>query len=143
MKTGRGFTLLEILIALTILLLMLSLATNSMKTARMNSEQAANHLQLATFLPLFTERIQQTIRSAPSEAMSGSGELQGVQFQWRANVVQKRSPASQFNPEAMTETKFNERFLLYEVQLTLTKQGKSRTFKYLELAWLPVKFIVS
>lgn len=131
----RGFTLIEVLIAAAILFMVLSLATVSFKTARESSSKAAAELQMLSPLPFMMDTIRTQIRLNPQERLEGDGAFDGVAYRWTAITEQYQAPIGFFDPESMSESRFQPRFRLYKVELIVQVGLRERTVTYKELAW--------
>ena len=83
MNAQRGFTLLEVLIAATILFTVLTVATGTYRNALLASSRAEALVSLLTPLPLITSSIRDRLRANPVERLDGRAELLGVQFEYR------------------------------------------------------------
>jgi prepilin-type N-terminal cleavage/methylation domain-containing protein len=135
---ARGFTLIEVLIAATILFVVIAAATEAYRGALQSSRRAEATVRLLTPLPLITAAVRDTLRSRPEERVSGSAELLGVAYEFAAVTAQYGSPAPRFDADLGDFTSYPPRFRLYDVRLTLRGAGAERTFAYQELAWEPV-----
>lgn len=131
----RGFTLIEVLIAAAILFMVLSLATVSFKTARESSAKAAAEMQLLSPLPFVMDTIRTQIRLNPQASLEGDGAYDGVTYRWTAMTEKYKAPIAFFDPESMSESRFQPRFRLYQVELVLQTGRRERTVTYKELAW--------
>ena len=134
----RGFTLVEVLIASTILFTVLGVASMSYRAAVLASAKAEATVAMLTPVPLITAAIRSQLRTKPVEASAGSGELLGVGFEWEATTSRYGSPPRRFDPDTTSFVDYPPRFRLYEVRLTLAYRDSSREFLYEELAWEPL-----
>lgn len=140
MRRQAGFTLLEVLIAATILFTVLAVATETYRNALLASSRAEGLVSLLTPLPLITSSIRSQLRSNPAEKLDGGAELLGVRYEWEATTVRYGSPARRFDPDVADFRDYPKRFRLYDVRLTLARAGQERVFLYQELAWEPVRW---
>lgn len=139
MKRQAGFTLLEVLIAATILFTVLAVATETYRNALLASSRAEGVVNLLTPLPLITASIRSQLRSNPVATLDGAAELLGVSYEWQATTARYGAPARRFDPDFADFRDYPPRFRLYDVRLTLAKAGQERVFLYQELAWEPVR----
>jgi type II secretory pathway pseudopilin PulG len=130
-----GFTLLEVLIAATILFAVLAVATETYRGALLASSRAEGLVSLLTPLPLITSSIRSQLRSNPAETLNGGAELLGVKYDWEASTVRYGSPPRRFDPDATDFRDYPPRFRLYDIRLTLHRAGQQRVFLYQEIAW--------
>jgi prepilin-type N-terminal cleavage/methylation domain-containing protein len=140
MRRQAGFTLLEVLIAATIMFTVLAVATETYRNALLASSRAEGLVNLLTPLPLVTSAIRSQLRSNPVEKLDGSAELLGVRYEWDATTVRHGSPARRFDPDFADFRDYPQRFRLYDVRLKLARGGQERVFLYQELAWEPVRW---
>jgi prepilin-type N-terminal cleavage/methylation domain-containing protein len=134
-RRERGFTLLEVLIAATILFTVLAVATETYRNSLLASSRAEGLVTMLTPLPLITSSIRSQLRSNPVETVSGDSELLGVEYRWEAATVRYGSPPRRFDPDRTDFVDYPKRFRLYDVKLTLRRGGQERSFLYQELAW--------
>jgi prepilin-type N-terminal cleavage/methylation domain-containing protein len=137
MMLRRGFTLVEVLIAATILFASLAIVTESYRASLMASEKAAKTANMLTPLPMIVGQIQGRLLENPVETVTGDGEALGVNFSFRATTAQFLAPPRSFEPESGKYVQFKQRFRLYNVTLNLRLKSQTRTFQYQEIAWLP------
>lgn len=137
MRRGAGFTLVEVLIAATILFATLAIVTESYRASLMASEKAARTAKMLTPLPMIVAHIQGKLLEQPLERVVGDGEVLGVQFRFQADTSSFLAPPRSFEPETGRFVEFKERFRLYDVSLNLRLGSQSRVFEYQEIAWLP------
>lgn len=135
MNGQRGFTLLEVLIAATILFTVLAVAAGTYRNALLASSRAEGLVSLLTPLPLITSSIRDRLRADPAERVDGRAELLGVRFEWEATTARFAPPARRFDPDLTDFRDYPPRFRLYDVRLKLEKGGQQRVFLYQELAW--------
>lgn len=139
MKRSKGFTLVEVLIAAVILFATLSLSAMSIQSLRQNSAQAEKVIKTLKPARMIALEIQQQIRSQGRQAqdsISGSGVLEDVSYLWQADAVQKGSAPPQLDVDRGTTIIPPDRFVLYQVDLQLTREGRTEELQYKELAWL-------
>jgi prepilin-type N-terminal cleavage/methylation domain-containing protein len=135
----RGFTLLEVLIAATILFTVLAVATETYRNALLASSRAQGLVAMLTPLPLITSAIRNQLRTNPLETGNGRSELLGVAYEWEATTVRYGSPPTRFDPDVTDFTSYPPRFRLYDVRLELRRGTQQRVFLYQEIAWEPMR----
>ena len=142
-QTQRGFTLVEVLIAAVIMFTVLATATLSLRGALVASERAARTTELLAPLPWITSTIRDSLRDrvleTPTTEYSGDGALFGVDYRFRAELVRFAPPPPRFDPDVADFIEYPPRFGLYDVELTLEREGESSRFIYQELAWRPLE----
>lgn len=139
----RGFTLIEVLIAAVIMFTVLATATLSFRGTLTASERATRTTELLAPLPWITSTIRDSLRDkvleAPTPEYSGDGAIFGVDYRFHAELVRFGSPPPRFDPDAQDFIEYAPRFGLYDVELTLEREGYSSSFIYQELAWRPLE----
>jgi prepilin-type N-terminal cleavage/methylation domain-containing protein len=135
----RGFTLLEVLIAATILFTVLAVATETYRNSLLASSRAQGLVTMLTPLPLITSAIRNQLRSNPVEKLDGSSELLGVGYEWEAITVRYGSPPYRFDPDVTDFVSYPKRFRLYDITLKLRLAKQERVFLYQEIAWEPMR----
>ena len=134
-----GFTLVEVLIAATIMFTVLATAALSLRTALNASERASSTTELLAPLPWITPTIRDSLLENPAPERSGEGTLFGVDYRYRAVMVRSDPPPPRFDPDLLEFVEYPPRFLLYDVELTLERDGATEQFLYQELAWRPLE----
>jgi prepilin-type N-terminal cleavage/methylation domain-containing protein len=133
---SKGFTLVEVLIASTILFSVLALSSFAFKSLRQNSQQAERTILLNSPVRSLMLSIQQELRVTAPEQMQGQGEIQGIQYQWSASSEPLMATPEVFDVDAQAFTQSQPRIRMYNVALTLRLVNKEKVYKYKELAWL-------
>jgi len=135
----RGFTLLEVLIAATILFTVMAVATETYRNSLLASGRAQGLVTMLTPLPLITSAIRNQLRSNPVEKLDGRAELLGVEYEWEATTVRYGSPPYRFDPDVTDFVSYPKRFRLYDIRLKLRLAKQQREFLYQEIAWEPMR----
>jgi hypothetical protein len=138
-KRQGGFTLLEVLIAATILFTVLAVATETYRNALLASGRAEGLVAMLTPLPLITSSIRSQLRSNPVERLDGGADLLGVNYRWEATTARYGSPPRRFDPDATDFRDYPPRFRLYDIRLELRRGRQERVFLYQEVAWEPMR----
>ena len=81
---ARGFTLIEVLIAATILFAALTVISESYRTSMQSARRAETVVRMLTPLPMIVSNIQAALRADPLERAAGEGEMLGVRYQFKA-----------------------------------------------------------
>ncbi len=139
MRRERGFTLLEVLIAATILFTALAVATETYRNSLLASRRAEGLVTLLTPLPLITASIRSQLRSNPVAESNGAADILGVSYEWQATTARYGSPPRRFDPDATEFVDYPPRFRLYDIRLALRRAGQERVFLYQEVAWEPMR----
>ncbi|TMP45683.1 hypothetical protein CWB96_10895 [Pseudoalteromonas citrea] len=137
----KGFTLIEILVASTILFTSIASVTLIYKSSLTASLKAEQRLEQAGVISILLREIQQDIRlnSKVSQlTLQGEGSIWGVEYSWLAEVEGFKSPADKFDTTSGQIERFDKRYLLWDVHLKLGSGRSVREFNYKELSWLQV-----
>jgi len=130
---ARGFTLVETLVAATIMLLVLTSAFLAFQGAIIASAKAQERLELLSVVPLIRSEITNEMRLAGLRA--GEGGVNGVRYSWEAI---NSASGTRINLEtAGTEVSesADRQFDLWAVLLTVNSGGADREFEFTELTW--------
>lgn len=138
-RRQSGFTLVEVLIAAVIMFTVLATATLSLRGALVASERASRTTELLAPLPWITPAIRDSLLENPAFERSGEGAMFGVDYRYEAVMARSGSPPPRFEPEIADFMEYAPRFLLYDVELTLERDGETTQFLYQELAWRPLE----
>ena len=139
MKHERGFTLLEVLIAATILFTAIAVASETYRAALLASRKAETLVAMLTPLPLITSSIRNDLRSDPAEQREGAAAMMGVGYTWRATTARYEPPPARFDADRLDFVSYPPRFRLYDVELKLWLRGQKRVYIYQEVAWEPMR----
>jgi hypothetical protein len=135
---AAGFTLIEVLIAATLLFVVIAITAETYRGALLATRRAESVVGMLAPIPLITADIRNTLRNEPLEAREGRGILMGVDYEYEATTARFGSPPKRFDPTKQVLSGYPPRFRLYDVTLTLRFHGQTRVYVYQELAWLPV-----
>ncbi|WP_306520507.1 PilW family protein [Rheinheimera sp.] len=131
-----GFTLVEILIAATILFIVVGLVAEVYRAANLSGSKASRGADVTLVTPLLMDTIQARLREAKSdEPQQQQGVLLGFRFEWQAKVIQKGGSAPRFSPENEAPASGPDRFYLWQVDLRLDAGNYQRSFQFTELSW--------
>jgi hypothetical protein len=136
-RTSRAFTLVEVLIASTILFATITVISESYRASLMASDKASKTAEMLTPLPLIVGHIKNQLLETPEERVEGRGEVLGVKFEYAATTKKFAPPPRLFEPETGVFRSYSPRYRLYNVRLTLRTGVVIRSFDYQEVAWLP------
>ncbi len=129
-----GFTLLEVLVAATIMFTVLSLSALAVKTYRESSAKAERRIHLLSYVSLVAPQIQSKLKD-PASLTEGNGQFGDMHYQWRAELIAHKAAPRQMNPDTGQFEQTPKRFKLYRVELQLNSQGLSIDKSYTEVTW--------
>lgn len=131
-----GFTLLEVLVASTILIITISAMTLIYRTAVLSSTKASKNVQLYGNISLITNTIQNQIRGGNStKSKSGENQINGTKYSWKSELIEKKGAPLRFNPDEGIWEEQPARFYLWKVYLTVENENLSKNYEYHELSW--------
>jgi Tfp pilus assembly protein PilV len=96
----RGVTLIEILVAMTILFATVTTGMVAWQNSLNSSEKAANLLQLLAKTDYCRDHVLAVLRENSAAQQSGRGEFDAVHFSWQANQLAFQPPPPRFEPES-------------------------------------------
>jgi prepilin-type N-terminal cleavage/methylation domain-containing protein len=138
-SNNHGFTLLEVLVASTILFASIAAVTLIFKSAYVASDKAQRKLVQTSVIPALLPIIQQEIRSqttSQTDELTGNGTLWGEKYQWRSHVIAYKSPAEKFDVDTTRMESFPKRYKKWQVELTVGVGRSQLNYQYHELSWL-------
>lgn len=132
----KGFTLIEVLIAATILFTVIAVVSQSYRNATTASEKASRSVELVGVVPLLLDTIRFRLRQADvSQSIDQEGVLNGFVFSWQARVIKTGAPPDRLDPEDGGTVSFDDKFYLWQVDLSVSKQQYIQQFSFNELTW--------
>jgi len=135
-RSQKGFTLIEVLIAATILFAVIGVVSQTYRGATIASSKATRSAELLGITPLLLDTIRFRLKMEKTDKqIDDEGILNGFQFQWNAHVIKKGAPPSRLSPEDGGLVSFDNKFYLWQINLTVKKQDYSQSFQFEELTW--------
>ncbi len=133
---NQGFTLIEVLIASVILFLFLALASEAFSQSALSSRKAERAAKVAAIVPLMIENIRVQIVEAEQVSDLGSeGVLFELNYAWRAKLLKRLKPPRRFDPDENEFKEYDERFNLWQVDVTVGEGTYQRSWQYEEVSW--------
>ncbi|MCC5824607.1 type II secretion system protein J [Alkalimonas sp.] len=133
--SGTGFTLIEILVAMTILFTVVTTGFVAYQTALNAGERANQTRVMLTALPFIKQQIRSELLSQPTQSQ-GEGTMLSVAYRFD-NQPGPLTGTPDFADELEVGAGPNKaRFRLHRIQLELYYQQQARTFAYQELTWI-------
>ncbi|WP_258807324.1 type II secretion system protein [Pseudidiomarina sp. CB1] len=132
-RDSAGFTLIEVLIAMTILTASVVTAMLAFQNNMRNSAKAAEVTHLLTQVEVLRSAIEFDLQHTDRRQQ----ELfsQGVRATWKAEQVAYEAPAKYFSDAELDFREYGPRYRLYAVTLTMEFGTSRREFNYEELVW--------
>lgn len=132
----RGFTLIEVLVATVILFLFITMAAQIFRQSADSSLKAERAVKVSALVPLVVENIRNQIDEAKSlGTLRGKGQLQEVTYQWQASLAQRMPPIEGFDTLEQEFRTFEDKYNLWNVDLTVSIGNYQRHWVYEELTW--------
>ena len=133
-KSIKGFTLIEVLIASVILFLFLAIASQAFNQSATASRKAERAAKIAGLLPLLTENIRNKIVAAKQiSVQSDSGSFFDLNYQWEATLLERLGPPKRLSVEIEDDTR--DRFNLWQVNVIIGEGRYQRRWQYEEITW--------
>ena len=131
-----GFTLIEVLIAATILFLIIAMSTEVFRVVTTSSAKAQRAVEVSSVVPLIVESVRQELQTGRvTQDTDGDGSFMSVEYYWRAQLLEKRPAPERFDPDEMEVKTYRDRFYFWTVELTIQLNDYSREFVYEEVTW--------
>ncbi|WP_294085952.1 prepilin-type N-terminal cleavage/methylation domain-containing protein [Pseudoalteromonas sp.] len=121
---ARGFSLVEVLIAMVILFSFLAMMANTFSVTRKSSENAEGAAVLSLIFPLVKTKI---ISEIEREKLSSEGVLSvlnGVEYHWQAKLLKEQLSLTSLNSNTSKMVR------LYQIDLKMTYLGYERTYNF-------------
>ncbi len=131
-----GFTLLEVLISSIILFLFITMASQAFSQAAQSSLKAERAAKVASLVPLLMENIRGKVLAVNTLGdVAGQGKMLDMQYHWQAKLLERKRPASRFDPSTMEFKDYKDRFNLWSVEVVVTIGKYQRSWQYEEISW--------
>lgn len=133
---SKGFTLIEVLIAATILFISVSAMTLVYRTASISSITASKNVSFSGSVGLILNTIKSEVRgSNATSPQSGSGHIAGTDYSWQTELVSKSAPPSRFDVDSGNWVTPPDRFYLWKVELKINNESKEKNYNFKEISW--------
>jgi len=133
---SRGFTLIEVLIASVILFGSISIVSQAFRGSVESSIKAKRSVQAAAIVPLLLSTIEYRLQTQSLNKVAfQEGVIDEAKFTWTANVIQKDGPPARLSPEEGEVIVFDDKFYLWQVNLTVQLQDTENVYSYKQLTW--------
>ncbi|MDN7124464.1 type II secretion system protein [Pseudidiomarina terrestris] len=133
-RATSGFTLIEILVAMTILFATVVTGVMAFQNNMQNSVKAAEVTHILTQLDTVRSNIKYSLQHQ-GETVGRDLYSQAVEISWQAELVDYLRPAPFFEDATGGYSQYAPRYRLYAVTLTMLYGSTKRTFNYEELVW--------
>lgn len=130
----KGFTLIEILVAMTILFAAVVTGVMAFQNNMQNSVKAAEVLHVLSQV----DAARSSIKFSLQHEQETSGQdlyTQDVKIDWQAEEVAYLPPAPTYDVDTNSFTQLGPRYHLYAITLTMAYGTTTRVFNYEELVW--------
>ena len=135
MRSQRGFTLIEVIIAAVILFSAVAVTSELYKVSLLSAEKAGASAQIYQVNPTALSMIQSNIielhQQSSKTSYQNRFELMGIAYEWQAErkLFKPRAPFALDNEPA------ENRFSFYQVQVQAKKDTKEINFQFEVVAW--------
>lgn len=133
---AAGFTLIEVLIAATILFTVVAAVSQVYQGATKASLSASRSVEVSALVPLLADTISFHLRQADvTQQVTQQGILNDYRFSWTASVIRRGAPPAKFEFETDSYTTFDEKFYLWQVELEIEKDNYAQQYQFTTLSW--------
>ena len=133
---NRGFTLIEVLIAAVILFGSISIVSQAFRGSVTSSVKAKRSVQAAAIVPFLLSTIEYRLQNQSlNEVAFQEGVIDKAMFTWTASVIKKDGPPARLSPEDGEVTIFDDKFYLWQVNLTVQQQETKNEYSYKQITW--------
>ncbi|WP_440054196.1 PilW family protein [Pseudoalteromonas sp. T1lg65] len=137
-RSKKGFTLVELLVSVVILLTVITTVSMIYRGAFISSEKASTYIQFSSSMTGILDLVRYDIRNSPFErsALQGSGTNGKVSYSWSASQIKEKSyPAPVVPGEFGFAQGALNRYKLWLVTLNVEAQGITRQYQFREVNW--------
>ncbi|MDN7126981.1 prepilin-type N-terminal cleavage/methylation domain-containing protein [Pseudidiomarina sp. 1ASP75-14] len=133
-RATSGFTLIEILVAMTILFATVVTGVMAFQNNMQNSVKAAEVTHILTQLDTVRSNIKFNLQH---DGQTSGSELfsQDVEIAWQAEQIAYLPPAPFYDDGLGAYNQYGQRYRLYAITLNMNYGSTQRTFNYEELVW--------
>ena len=136
---NKGFTLIEVLVAATILFAVIAMVSLLFRTAYVASAKAQQRVEQAGVLPTLLQLVQSDLRAKTNgnlTELTGEGLIWQLPYQWQANLLEFKAPVDKFDAEMGITDKYAPRYQLWQVNLLLGSGKSALDYHYTEFSWV-------
>jgi hypothetical protein len=121
-------TLIEVLVAATILFSFLVVMTQAMSTAAIASQQAEKNISVSLTMPFIVDQIKSELKK---EILSSNGKikLNNITYEW----IAKQHLRKVILQQPIEEQNIKRFTTLYKIDLTIRKNSLHKSFHYMEI----------
>jgi len=137
-KSTKGFTLVEVLVASVILFSAIAVVSMIFRGAFIGSEKADNHINLSGIMPAVLASIKDEIQlqgNSTDSQLKGQAQAWDITYQWQASLLKIKSAQPEFDIDTSSMTNPPERFKLWQVSLDVERNGIIKNYEFNELSW--------
>lgn len=138
MHHKKGFTLVELLVSVVILLAVITTVSMLYRGAFISSEKASKYVQFSTAITGVLDTVRFDIRHAPfnQTRLEGTGTNGGVSFRWNASAIKEKGDSiSGTSDIAIQLQTTSNQYKLWQVSLEVEAQGIARQYQFKEVSW--------
>lgn len=137
----QAFTLIEVLVASTILFLVIALTALSFRGAVLSSQQAERSLFVNSLIGVLTDQVQQDLlqqqqQQPLQEQLTGEGRIDQLTYQWQAEQLQFIAAIPRVIPESGERLQQKPRYKLWQIALTAHYGQYQRQYSYQLMTWV-------
>lgn len=135
MSNAKGFTLIEVMVAMLLLLSAIALTNAVYSNSVSATLKAERSLMLSQYLPMILAETRRQVRESNGETNSGGGTLRGIEYRWKTELIERGAPPPRFDAEAREFRRYEQKFNLWQVSLDIEHQGRTQSVEFKEVSW--------
>lgn len=121
---ARGFSLVEVLIAMVILFSFLAMMANTFSVTRKSSENAEGAAVLSLIFPLVKTQVISEVGGGKLSSEGVLPVLNGVEYNWQAKLLKEQLSLTSFSSNTSKMVR------LYQIDLRMAYLGYEQTYNF-------------
>lgn len=135
LRSQKGFTLIEVLVASFILFLVIAAITMVYRGALLSSHKAERSLLFSSLVEPISEEVRLTLQSSTVNEVQGQGSMGEITFNWSAIEVFQAKIPPLVDAERGISTQGSKVFRLWDITLELQLNSATRNYYFSEISW--------
>lgn len=132
-QASTGFSLIEVLVASTILFTVITVSTATFRTNAISENSAAANVLLSTVALELRPLISTEVKSLAPGNQEGTGQHGEVEYKWNSTIIASSPIVDPLGDYATTADK--RAVFLAEIRLQIAKGTKKKDYTFTELLW--------
>ncbi|MCY7294378.1 PulJ/GspJ family protein [Alteromonas sp. a30] len=131
LRSAKGFTLIEVLIASVILFMAIALVSMAYKSGIRAEMAAEKHVFRAVALGFIEAAIKEELRASPSNT-SGEGRWSRFEYSWKVVDVKEKWSKAGLDYESNTQVQFGRKVFLQYISVEINEVE----YEFTHLTWV-------